>query len=51
MEVVKFMKSEVNLVGEHSISPIFLKKSSTWRNWCFAAAPIHQNEPGLTEKL
>ena len=64
MQVVDFMKNGVDLVGEHSVSPIYpeqrvvattsvelLKKSSTWRNQSFAAAPIHKDEPGLTEKL
>jgi len=49
MQVVDFMKNGVDLVGEHSVSPIYpeqrvvattsvelLKKSSTWRNQSFA---------------
>ena len=64
LAVVNFMKNGVDLVGEHEPSPLLpsqmiraatspglLAKSSIWRNRSFAAAPIHQDEPDMTQKL
>ena len=64
MDVVHFMKEGVDLVGEHTTSPIYpqqrvgattsvelLKKSAVWRNRSFAATPIHAQDPELTAKL
>ena len=64
MEVVRFMKQGVDLVGEHVASPIFpaqlvkatttpelLLKSAEWRNETMAATPIHSDEPEMAAKL
>ena len=64
MDVVQFMKGGVDLVGEHTTSPIYpeqrvgattsvelLKNSAVWRNQSFAATPVHVQEPKLTAKL
>lgn len=57
MDVVRFMKEGVDLVGEHATSPIYpeqrvgattsvelLKTSATWRNRSFAATPVHAQD-------
>ena len=64
LDVVEFMKSGVDLVGEHPVSPIFpqqrikstttpelLLKTAAWRNQAMAATPIHSDEPELAAKL
>eukprot|EP00434_Breviolum_minutum_P036075 symbB.v1.2.031949.t1/scaffold3768.1/size50661/2 len=64
MEVVRFMRHGVDLVGEHPASPIFplqlikatttpelLLKSAVWRNETMAASPIHGDEPAMAAKL
>ena len=64
LAVINFMKKGVDLVGEHEPSPLLpsqlvraatspglLAKSSVWRNQSFATAPIHQDEPEMTQKL
>ena len=64
MEVVRFMRHGVDLVGEHPASPIFplqlikatttpelLLKSAVWRNETMAASPIHGDEPAVAAKL
>ena len=64
MDVVHFMKEGVELVGEHTTSPIYpqqrvgattsvelLKKSAVCRNKSFAATPVHAQDPELTAKL
>ena len=64
LAVINFMKKGVDLVGEHEPSPLLpsqlvraatspglLAKSSVWRNKSFATAPIHQDEPEMTQKL
>ena len=64
MDVVQFMKEGVDLVGEHTTSPIYpqqrvgattsvelRKKSAVWRNRSFAATPVHAQDPELAAKL
>ena len=64
MEVVKFMKTGVELVGQPDHSPLFqkclvpaatspelLKKSAVWRNEMFLERPVHAEEPNLTKTL
>ena len=64
LDVVNFMKNGVDLVGEHSVSPIFpqqmikstttpelLLKTAAWRNQTMASSSIHADEPDMAAKL